>query len=373
MPDRNKSKLMQDSSDIEMEQTVSKLARYYRLDRKRKVFDIPMHFKKASDLFCGNVDFMDEPKISDKTTDMMVELLNDIPRGYKADLCITIDDYEGFSSRQILRGLNDALAFRHIRFVRENKRNGLHVGTLMVAGISLILFMTLGNLNGFWDSEGVVPEVFIYLLDTFGCVLIWEAVYAIFVERSAEIDFEHTITGKVSSVGLYETGSETVLAVESSERLESLMIRNRKKIISDKLLLLSGFSLITLAVFGILKVFRDIQLARELGMFKVFLVAFFRSFSAIIIAGVGTMAIRVYLGRFRHKVLGAVSTVLMLVALVLTIWSMFMGPEVSETDVIMILFHIAAEAAFVVGISLRMSYSAQLNRLKRNKDQEVSV
>ena len=109
MPDRNKRKLMQDSSDIEMEQTVSKLARYYRLDRKRKVFDIPMHFKKASDLFCSNVDFMDEPKISDKTTDMMVELLNDIPQGYKADLCISIDDYEGFSSRQILRGLNDAL------------------------------------------------------------------------------------------------------------------------------------------------------------------------------------------------------------------------------------------------------------------------
>ena len=137
MPDRNKRKQMQNSSDIEMEQTVSKLARYYRLDRKRKVFDIPMHFKKASDLFCGNVDFMDEPKISDKTTDMMVELLNDIPLGYKAELSITIDDYEVFSSRQILRGLNDALAFRHIRFVRENKRNGLHVGTLMVAGISL--------------------------------------------------------------------------------------------------------------------------------------------------------------------------------------------------------------------------------------------
>ena len=35
MPDRNKRKLMQNSSDIEMEQTVSKLARYYRLDRKQ--------------------------------------------------------------------------------------------------------------------------------------------------------------------------------------------------------------------------------------------------------------------------------------------------------------------------------------------------
>lgn len=167
MPDRKKRDLMQNSSDIEMEQSVSKLARYYRLDRKRKVFDIPMHFKKASDLFCGNVDFMDEPKISDKTTDMMVELLNDIPPGYKADLSITIDDYEGFSSRQILRGLNDAL--------------------------------------------------------------------------------------------------------------------------------------------------------------------------------------------------------------VLTIWSLFLGPEVTETDVIMILFHIVTEVAFVVGISLRMSYSAQLNRLKRSKDQEVNV
>ena len=35
MPDRNKRKLMQNSSDIEMEQTISKRARYYRLDRKQ--------------------------------------------------------------------------------------------------------------------------------------------------------------------------------------------------------------------------------------------------------------------------------------------------------------------------------------------------
>ena len=51
---------------------------------------ITLHFEKASDMLCSNVDCPDKPKIAKSTTEMRQEQLDDIPRGYKADFSITV-------------------------------------------------------------------------------------------------------------------------------------------------------------------------------------------------------------------------------------------------------------------------------------------
>ena len=63
-------------------------------------------------------------------TDRMAQLLDDIPDGYTAGFSFTVADDEGYSAEQILEGINDALTFRHLRYLRETVRNGFRIGLL---------------------------------------------------------------------------------------------------------------------------------------------------------------------------------------------------------------------------------------------------
>ena len=370
MPEKaEKKRRFQSASDIERERLLERFAGYYSLDEENKVFDIPIHFEKASDMLCPNVEVLDKPKISKATTDMMQEQLDDIPRGYKADFSITVDDYEGYSPDQILGGINDALLFRHLRYVHWKSRKGIQVGTLLIVGIALIVLMIVGDYSGIWGSDNEVTEIYMYLLDTFGCVLIWESVYSIFVERSDEIYFERTILKKIRSIGIYDSGTGEKLAAEAADSISYQMTGNRKKILSNILLLIGGFSLISLAVFGFIQCLSDIPVAMEYGLFAFVFNVSLRMISSAISACVGFMALRVYRGKHRHHIWSAVATFLMIILLFGNILSLNGAREVAASDIILMVFYIFSEATFITGIALRMSYTIQLNR-SRNKHSE---
>ena len=363
MPEKaEKERRFRNASDIERERLLERFTGYYNWDEENRVFDIPLHFEKASDMFCVNVGFKDTPKISKETTEMMQEQVDDIPRGYKADISITVDDYEGYSPNQILGGINDALLFRHLRYIHTKSRKGIQVGTLLVAGIALIVLMIIGEYSGVWGAENDVSDIFIYLLDTFGCVLIWESVYSIFVERSDEIYFERTILKKVRSISLVESGTGRSLAAEESDSIRYQLVGNRKKLLSNILLLLGGFSLISLAIFELIRCLSDIDVAFEHGLLVYSLFISLRLISSAVSACVGFMALRIYQGKHRHRVWCMVTTVFMLFLLVGNFLSLIGANEVSASDVILLVFYLFSEATFLVGIALRMSYTIQLNR-----------
>ena len=50
------------SYEIEQEGIVSKLSEYYEYNKDNKVFEIPLHYEKASELYCENVEFREKPK-----------------------------------------------------------------------------------------------------------------------------------------------------------------------------------------------------------------------------------------------------------------------------------------------------------------------
>ena len=90
------------------EQTIRTLTRYYPLNEETNSFEIALHYEKASDLFEENTDTFERPsRISDSITDRMSEVLDDIPKGYSADISIRVDDYEGYSPAQLMIGIKD--------------------------------------------------------------------------------------------------------------------------------------------------------------------------------------------------------------------------------------------------------------------------
>ena len=361
---RKKNRRYLSSYEIELSGVGSKLSEYYDYDENSKVFEIPLHYAKASDLYCPNVDFKKKPNISDETTDNMVDLLQDIPDRRKAEFSITIDDYEGIEPRDVLDGINDALAFRHLRFMREDTSKGIKVGMLMFFGASLILLKTYGILFGWWGEGNVSSDLFTYILDIFGCVLIWESIYGVFVDRSEEIAFEKAISKKVHAIKLYDETGNRALSGEDSSSLMTIMGRNKKKLVSNRLLLLSGFSLLAASVSDILWTIQYASTFAEFGMFSMIVGAATGLISAIVIARVGFVAISIYRGTFTKNITGAILTVIMLIILLANILTL----RVSAREVLIsTIFKIIVEAAFIIGLILRFSYFLELNRSYRKR------
>ncbi|MBQ9810146.1 MAG: hypothetical protein IJM52_03210 [Spirochaetales bacterium] len=361
---KKKNRRYLSSYEIELSGVGSKLSEYYDYDEKKKVFEIPLHYEKASDLYCPNVDFKEKPNISDETTDNMVDLLQDIPDGRKAEFSITIDDYEGIAPGKVLEGINDALALRHLRFIHEDTAKGIKVGMLMFFGASLILLKTYGILFGWWGEGNVSSDLFTYILDIFGCVLIWESIYGVFVDRSEEIAFEKAISKKVHAIKLYDESGNKALSGEGSSSLITIMGRNKKKQISNRLLLLSGFSLLAASISDLLWTIQNASTYTEFGLLSVIVAAVIGLISALVIARVGFVAISIYRGRFTKNITGAILTVIMLGILVGNIVTL----NISAREVmISTIFKIIVEAAFVVGLVLRFSYFIELNKSYREK------
>lgn len=279
-------------SDADEEQAVRTLTKYYPLNEETNAFEITLRYEKASDLFDASAGTL-TPKISEEVTDHMSDLLEDIPKGYKADFSIRVDDYEGYSSGLLMAGINDALFFRHRRFFRDMIQKGMTTGILLLAGVVMILVLTIGKQIGWWGGDDTVSEILTYMLDTLGCVLIWEGLYNALVEKPEAFVFEQTISRKVRSISFYQADEGSAAASESIESIAALTSSNRKKLRTKRLLLLSGFALICLAIAWVLQTLGIIIKPENFGE-KVTEELILDMLVAPLIGAVGILSLRAY-------------------------------------------------------------------------------
>lgn len=343
------------------EQTIRTLTRYYPLNEETKAFEIALRYEKASDLFEENTDTLDKaPRISEGITDRMSEMLDDIPKGYIADVSIQVDDYEGYTSEQLMDGLKDTLFLRHRRFLREATQDGLKTGILLVAGIVMILVLTIGRQIGWWGGDDTVSELLTYMLDTLGCVLIWEGLYMAFVEEPEEYVFEQKISHKIRSISFYQENQDRAAASESRESISALMALNQKKLLTKRLLLFSGFSLICLAIGWVLQTLGIIINPEVFGE-KITVELILDMGFAILVGATGVLSLRAYEEKLRNSpIVLAFASVIILYSMVNGFIMLFTeGSTLAPIQMILVIFIIIAELAFLVGYGM---YTIQSRR-----------
>ena len=332
------------------EQAIRTLAKYYPLNEATNTFEIALRYEKASDLFEENTDTLERAsRISDSVTDRMSEMLEDIPNGYSADVSIRVDDYEGYSAEQLMDGLKDALFFRHRRFLRETSQNGLKAGALLVAGIVMILILTIGRQIGWWGGEDTVSEILTYMLDTLGCVLIWEGLYMVFVEESEEYGFERKISHKVSSISFYQENRDRAGAGESRESISALLGIDRKNQITKRLLLFSGFSLICVAAAWVLQTLGIIINPEKFGE-KVNIELILDMVIAILVGGAGVLSLCAYKEKLQNSPAVSVFAAFILYPIISVFITLFReGSALVPIQRILAIFIIIAGLSFLAG------------------------
>ena len=164
--------------NCQQERRVELLKEQYDFDEATKTFDIVLHFPRASDIFDERLDLLRKRVMKDEILEMVANLLSDVPKGYKADLSLVIDDYEDVPAGEILDAFHNVLKFRFNRF-QDAKRKKYHkVGALVLIGVFLIALMILGEVMQWWGGETIQGRLLSYVIDTAGCVLIWEGLYS---------------------------------------------------------------------------------------------------------------------------------------------------------------------------------------------------
>ena len=338
---------------------VELLKEYYDFNEQTKTFDVTLHFEKASDMFNERFDLMKKRVMKEEIIEEVAGLLGDIPKGYKADLSLVVDDYEGVPYEEILDAFHNAVKLRLARFKAASRRKYHKVAALIVIGVFLIALMILGEIMGWWGGESIEGRLFSYVLDTAGCVFIWESLYSALLERTSDASLGYIFSTRLSSVGLYhnDDSDEALL----SERNGEVMIVEKERLgkkAGSTFLYLSGFFLVGAGVIGIL--LRAPSLASLFAQSgAIALVGGIMGFlSSLFLCGLGFLAIMMFNENFRYYVLTAVASVLILAIVVLSFASMFLSQNPPAT-IIASTASLVAMVLYVLGFVLTTVYHRQ--------------
>ena len=336
--------------DQAVKDQIELLKKYYPLDEKRKVFDIVLHYEKASELFDTDVESI-TPKMKDEIVRKVVDIVEDIPHGYKADISLVIDDYEAYDKKVVLDSFNDLLFLTKYRFNKENKAKWFKVGILILTGIMLIFIKSLLAVNNFWgmlDNSEVSQSVILIVTEISGWVFIWESVSLLFLRGSDFLRYGKLMLSKIANIELYKGNEEKALAKESSKDIATSMLSNDLgRRVGSILLLFAGFAIIGLGFATLITSITSFNPSSDYAVFELI-------FDCIVVAIkflTGFAAVKLYIGKEKYKVPVIVVASIDFVFIVLGIVGLFIN-GLTVKNLILLITSSLVNSAYVIGVIL---------------------
>lgn len=339
--------------DRVIEEQVKLLKRYYKLDEKRKTFDVVFHFEKASDLFDENIESISSPKMKDEIIGKIVNVIEDIPRGYKGDISLVVDDYEHYDKQQILDSFNDLLLLNRYRYNRESKSKWFKVAFLILTGVLLLFLVNLCRINNFWgmlDDSEIAKDVILAITEISGWVFIWESVSIIFLQKSGIIRNGAVMISKISSIALYQGDSDKALVKETTQQIaKNLIADDATKRIGSLLLMFAGFAMVAVGFMQLINLISDFTVGDNVA--ASILTLFGGIIGTLTGVGAGLFALLLYRGREEFKIPVIIVASIELTILIAGITSMILF-GVSVSDLVLTILAILVHVGYVVGMVL---------------------
>ena len=326
------------------------LKRHYDYDEATKTFDIVLHYQTADELFDAHFDLTKLPVIDDAVIDTVSDMLDYIPMGYKAEFSLVIDDYGKHDPSSVLSAFNEALRIRYDLYQAESKRHGTKIGILMLFGLFFIVVTIVGEVDGWWKETDVSLRLINYFLDTLGCVLIWEGIYAALLDPNELLSFGGKLTHRMGGLGIYGSESDNPLCSETDGVIASLLRNDFRKRAGSMCLLISAFGFfltgITDVIVGISPLVAAIEAGQNLALPILGPLA-----TLVICIALGLLTFRLFYEDYRWFILNIVANVLFLFMIGLEIYFLCSG-KVSGGEIVSDALMLAVLVLYIIGFAI---------------------
>ena len=333
------------------------LKKYYAYDEANKTFNVVLRYEKVSDILyrevksISNVPLMNEEFLNDVTG-----ILEDIPKGYYADISLRIDDYEGYDEKVIMESFNDMLEFGRLKYNSGSRKKYFKVATLLTVGLVLLFFGIFVEVNEWWhifDTEPLIIKLITSFIEIAGWVFAWEAVSILFLEENEDMKKGSAIISKLNRIGLYSKDNKNVLISEEYEQIQEHFFRSSPLRRAGSLLLIfSGFAYIGLASMVAIRALSSFTIG--FNIVALFIIILNWLWVILMIIG-GVFAVKLYTGKEKYRIPAAVFAAINFAFLVTSLVISF----INGIDISLVVVNIVSavfEIAYLLGFFFTLDY-----------------
>ena len=333
------------------------LKKYYAYDEANKTFIIALHYEKVSDILNNEVQSVSStPLMSEEFLSKITGILEGIPKGYHADIKLTIDDYEGYDEKIIMESFNDMLEFGRLKYNSSSQNKFYKVAILLVVGLVLLftgIFAKVEEWWGIFETEELIGELLINFLEISGWVFCWEAVSILFIENNDDMKQGLSIISKLNSVTLYNKNNKSLINEEYDQIQKHIYRVTPIKRAGLLLLVFSGFAFIGLGSMIGIRQIPNLFIVTSNNM--LLLIALLNWVWIALIIFSGLFAIKLYLGKEKYRIPAATLAV---INLGFTLFAVIFS-AINGIDISLIVINIISgiiEVAYCLGFFFTLDY-----------------
>lgn len=183
------------------------IKKYMVIDEKNKTIQVTLKYEKASDLISKDVN--DAPFLKEEVYEKITKIITEIPGRYKYNFIIVIDDFENFTSKDLMEIIEDYFGIKYFEKKKSLRRKRYAAFSLLIAGtLFLILSILASSLKwlGNETSRTIVNEI----LDIVAWVFIWEAATIYYLEGFTLKAKQKIIKNKINSITIENSNNKNL-------------------------------------------------------------------------------------------------------------------------------------------------------------------
>lgn len=173
------------------------IKKYIEVDEENKTVKVTLKYEKASDLISNDVN--DTPFLKEEVYEKITRLITEIPGRYKYNFVIVIDDFENYTSKDLMEIIEDYFGIKYFENKKSLRRKRYAAASLLIAGtIFLILSILASSLK--WLGNETSRTILNEILDIVAWVFIWESATIYYLEGFALKAKQKIIKNKINSI-----------------------------------------------------------------------------------------------------------------------------------------------------------------------------
>lgn len=212
------------------------LEKYHDIDYENRTIDLELHYKKISDILEDDVSTKNYPKFKRVILQRASEIIDGFPLDFRVNLKLKIDDFEGYSSNEVMESFKDSLEMFHYAVYREKNKNWVLAVIFSVIAAFVLFFRIFASSNEIYASNSIIDEV----LDIIAWVFLWEAVTILFLSPGELREISFKLARRIVSITLLDNDRTVLSSIDHNALTSDWVEDSRKESTSKVLLLIAG-------------------------------------------------------------------------------------------------------------------------------------